>query len=332
MNISSLPIISTALCLIICWALFAIFCSFIHEAVAQVKAERGRFMKKYLFQQLQDLPNGVNWASLIYLNGSVDLLSRTAEKPTNEIPPDLFSRAFVEVLGSAHLVQMHKEGVPETDRYKNTLLDNFKVATLVLRPSDVASFLKQALHDAELKGNIGGVPDEGLIYQHLLTNIADWFSSFNGRVSYWYKKKTKQRLFLLGILLAALLNVDSIRLFNYYNNDPVQKAALISYYNKEQKQLSAIADSIDTMNSAGNVSQNSLKNTSIALKSQFDTLTTATSIPIGWPKGIFPKIEGQPIYKSIFWSLLGILISAFAASFGAPFWFQVIQKIYTPTK
>ena len=59
MDFSTIPILPTAISIVICWALFAILCSLLHEAIAQLKAERGRFMKKYLFQQLQDLPNGV---------------------------------------------------------------------------------------------------------------------------------------------------------------------------------------------------------------------------------------------------------------------------------
>src|SRR5689334_14495244 len=102
----SLPIIPTAIAIVISWALFALFCSFVHEAVAQAKAERGRFMRKYLFKQLQDLPNGVNWASMLYLHGTIDLLSREANKPTNEIQPDVFAKTLIEVVGNAHIVQM----------------------------------------------------------------------------------------------------------------------------------------------------------------------------------------------------------------------------------
>src|SRR6476620_11255523 len=102
----SLSIISVAIAIIISWALFAMLCSFLHETIAQTKAERGRFMRKYLFKQLQDLPNGVNWASMLYLHGTIDLLSREANKPTNDIQPDVFAKTLVEVVSNAHIVQM----------------------------------------------------------------------------------------------------------------------------------------------------------------------------------------------------------------------------------
>src|SRR5690348_1896459 len=83
MNIFSIPGLSLAISLIVCWALFAIFCSLVHEATAQVKAERGRFMKTYLLRQFSDKTNLVNWANEMYRQGTVALLSRERRKPSN---------------------------------------------------------------------------------------------------------------------------------------------------------------------------------------------------------------------------------------------------------
>lgn len=330
MDLSGIPLISTVFCLLICWALFAICCSFINEAIAQLKAERGRFMKKYLFQQLQDLPNGVNWGSLVYLNGAVDLLSRAPEKPTNDIPPELFARALVEVVGGAHLVQMNKAAVKDRLIYKNSLLDDFKAATLVLKPSDVAAFLAQAMRDAELRATSDGGLDEALIYQHLLGNISDWFTGLTGRIGYWYKKKTRQRLFILGLVLACLLNADSIRLFRYYNQNTAARASLIAFYYRHERELSSIAASLDADARERQKAKDSLNVISIALKAQLDTLAASSAIPLGWPeRGGAEASAGYGAWGSIALRLLGLLISAFAASFGAPFWFDVIKKIYS---
>ena len=75
MNLLDIPILSTAIAIIISWALFALFCSYVLEAWVQIKAERGRFMKNYLYQQLMDNSNGINWAEKIYSHGTIDLLS-----------------------------------------------------------------------------------------------------------------------------------------------------------------------------------------------------------------------------------------------------------------
>ena len=104
MNLFNFPVINIAVAIIISWALFAIFCSLVHEAFAQLKAERGRFMKKYILLQLQDFPNGVNWGSLLYMHGNVDMLSRAPGKPSSDIQPCLFAETLIDVVATAHLV------------------------------------------------------------------------------------------------------------------------------------------------------------------------------------------------------------------------------------
>lgn len=168
MNIHSIPILSTAISIVICWALFAMLCSMVHEAVTRVKAERGRFMKQYLLQQLHDYPNDINWATLLYAHGSVDLLSRAADKPTSHIPPKLFAKAIVEIMGQSQAVQRKKDEVMAGIVYKQPLLRDFKAATLVLHPSDVVSLLTQSLNSAELRAASAEGVNEAKVYEMLL--------------------------------------------------------------------------------------------------------------------------------------------------------------------
>ena len=167
MNLSSIPFLATAIAIIISWALFAIFCSLLHEALTQVVAERGRFMRRYLLKQLQDLPNGINWATLLYLHGSIDLLTRVNNKPTSYIPPELFAKTLVEVVGNSHMVQAQiqelkkqgasraltstatKEFTDEENNYAHAGLYNFKAAVQLLKSSDLVEFFGQSLRVPE---------------------------------------------------------------------------------------------------------------------------------------------------------------------------------------
>ena len=440
MNILSLPIITTALALIISWALFAVFCSILHEAIAQLKAERGRFMRKYLYKQLRDLPNGVNWASLLYLHGTIDLLSRDADKPTNEIEPALFAKTLIEIVGTAHIVQMQipmlqqnllvakndnrnagsqpQQFVNQVQNYfSHATLFNFKAATQVLKPGSVVSMLTQAINNAELNANAGSAASAGQwvteaeIYNHLVIFIEKWYVDFTGRISLWYKKKTRQRLFLLGCLLALVMNIDSIQLFSFYTANPVVREAMINYYQKNADTLSRLAnklqyrpagdlntDSILAISSAAfsanalvvidstlknlrttvapgaeilnnaaareredsiaeataassyaGASKNNARHDTAYLKplpvihnsatdtlqmlsyrflQEADSLRSTANLPVGFHYSVFishlPFFSYQMILK-----IVGILISGIAASFGGPFWFDVLRKIYT---
>lgn len=426
----SFTILSVAIAVIVSWALFALFCSFVHEAIAQAKAERGRFMRKYLFKQLQDLPNGVNWASMLYLHGTIDLLSREANKPTNEIEPHVFAKTLVEVVGNAQIVQMqlpalqenllkNKRGVDQTttqfintaqNYFSHATLYNFKAATQVLKPSSVVSMLKQAMDTAELQANASSGQQwvtEASIYEHLVLFIEKWYSDFTERLTYWYKKKTKQRLFILGCLLALFLNIDSIQLFSFYTANPAARDAVINYYQQNADTLNGLANRMQLKSSTNTDSAiqeiapylspgalTQLKNTlaqwrvqqhrdtlpvpevlnneaakakadsiaqavkgseyagkatapadsltSIAAHNpaadtlhllsnnfiaQVDSLRKAANLPVGFQYSVF-KQPAAPFYPLLL-KLAGILISGLAASFGGPFWFDVLRKIYT---
>ena len=424
----SLSILPVAIAIIISWALFALLCSYVHESIALVKSERGRFMRKYLFKQLQDIPNGVNWASMLYLHGTIDLLSREANKPTNDIQPDVFAKTLVEVVGSAHIVQMQLPELQQSflsakannatqaqqfynisrNYFSHTTLYNFKAATQVLKPSSVVSMLKQAMDNAELQASAESAEQwvtEAKIYEHLVLFIGKWYSDFTERLTYWYKKKTKMRLFILGCVLGLILNIDSIQLFSYFTINPAARESIIGYYQQHADTLNqlarklqfsssnntdsvlhiiapnktseaaiildssltdlrrqsnilpapevldnaaakAMADSMadikngtkvsskaapvaDTINlpAVHNATADTLHLLSSAFVAQIDSLRRTTNLPVGFEHSLF-KQPAKWFYP-FFLKLLGILISGLAASFGGPFWFDVLKRIYT---
>jgi len=354
--ISTIPFLATAIAIIISWALFAILCSLTHEAIAQLLAERGRFMKKYMLKQLQDLPNGINWGSLLYLHGSVDILTRADNKPTNNISPELFSKTLIDVVGSSHLVQTRITALKEiasnntadtsiesANNYTHSALYNFKAAVQLLKPSDLVGFFTQSLKDAELRADVnpvaGKLSTESEVYKLLAANIESWYKEFSDRLSLWYKKFVRQRLFMIGILLGIIVNVDSIQLFNFYKSNPDSRAAVISYYQNNADQLSRLANSTDSMirrsavDTSGGLTdtaaQRMYRDSVLQVSRKFiqsaDSLRKAANLPVGFDNSIFKTYKHEP-WKSWVWKLIGILITGFAASFGAPFWFDILRK------
>jgi hypothetical protein len=311
MDLLNMPVIQIALCIVISWALFAIFVGIVQEAIAQVMSERGRFMKKYFLRQLDDQANGINWGTLLYLHGSIDLLTRETNKPTNDINPKLFAQVLVDVVGNALIVQVKKK--PGTF-YNNPALSNFKSAMQTLNSSDVIEFLRLALNNAESKQPIyGQTVDEGVIYQQLVTEIENWNKEFQERLSLWYKKRIRKKLFVLGFIISLVVNVDSIQLFNFYQVNPQSRAAVEKYYTNYIADSSKYHPNID--------------NKASVTVQGLDSLVKVTKLPVGFDYSVF---NTQPKEKGWFvWKILGLLITGFAASFGAPFWFDVLKKAYS---
>jgi hypothetical protein len=323
MGLFELPLVSIAVSIIIIWALMAILTGFVHEAIAQWLAERGRFMRKWLMSQMNDKVNGINWASLIYLHGSVDLLTRDIKKPTGSISGKLFAQTLIEVVGKSHAAQMHSIEGARID-YSSEILKNLKHALMVLKPSDVITMMQQGLAIAETKAGTG-LQREQVVYDELVKHIETWFAEFEWRMSDWYKRKTKVRLFMLGSVIALLMNVDSIELFHYVKHNAEGRERIIEYYEKNINQLEALA-----VKSPQDF--DSLKSDIDQQKKRIEDLAKSAELPVGFDKSIFCSKKKTGSVGDLFLLFLGSLFTGFAVSFGAPFWFDLLRKIYVLKK
>jgi hypothetical protein len=89
--------------------------------------------------------------------------------------------------------------LPSTDRYVNQA--RHAVVTLV----------NAAGHDAE----------------QARKNIEEWFNTAMDRVSGWYKRRTHLALFCIGLVIAVVLNVDSIRVVTALSTDKPKRDAVV---------------------------------------------------------------------------------------------------------
>lgn len=346
MDILNNPIVEVVLSMIATWALFAILSSFAHEIVAEVIAERGRFLKKKLYDQLADISNNINWAAPLYTHGAVDLLSRAENKPTSEIPSRMFAEVMVESLGASHLVQQHKVAPNASDKgkeakarremiavyegitYQSKTLKDFKFATMVLHHSDVMSMIKHSLHNAEVqaldKGG-KGVEYEAAVYQALIKELSAWYDSLMGRITLWYKKKVRRRLFWTGLVIALMFQVDSIQLFQYYRSQPGARTEMINYFGKnidalEEKYINDTTATADERKALAS-----------EFRAKMDSVSKAIELPVGWNKAGITDY-GRQYWWGLILKVIGLLLTATAASYGAPFWFDLFRRLARPLK
>lgn len=313
-DLLNLPVVQVMICVIISWGLFCIFISLVQEAIAQVMAERGRFMKTYLEKQLKDESNGINWGSLVYQHGAVDLLTRATNKPTNDINPSVFAEVLVDVIGKSQVVQAAKSDQKDP----GSALSNFKTAMQTLKPGELVSFLRLALGNAEAKAAADptGSKDPA-VYRELIAEVESWYKEFEERLSLWYKKRMRLKLFVMGLLLSVIINVDSIQLFNFYRVSPKARTAVVNYYN------TYVADS--TRKAADSTVHREIKADQVSIV-KLDSLVQVADLPVGFDYSVF-KAHPKSGW-AYWWKLIGCLITGFAASFGAPFWFDLLKKIY----
>ena len=149
------------------------------------------------------------------------------------------------------------------------------------------------------------------------SNIEAWYDSAMDRVSGWYKRSTQWCLFWVALVLAAGLNINTITIADYLYRHDAERSALVSTIDK----TAATAQTSETYKEA---------------KNELGELR----LPMGWsdgwgaPRTYAERQRAQgsvPIptsaWQDVIAPVLGWIFTAFAATLGAPFWFDVLNQI-----
>lgn len=146
----------------------------------------------------------------------------------------------------------------------------------------------------------------------ITASIATWFDAHMERVSELYKLAARKVLFVVGLVLAVGLNLSAIDLVDDLKNNSNARTAL--------------AAGVDA-----SCQDDSIAACQAELVEIIDADTGQISLPgIGeWtdPYSSFVDRGTEADRDSRIELVLGWLITGFAISFGAPFWFDVVQKL-----
>jgi len=176
-------------------------------------------------------------------------------------------------------------------------------------------------------------------------NLETWFNDAMDRLSGTYKRKSQLIAFILGVILALLLNVDSISVATSLWREPTLRQAIIaqaqSYTTSEASQ-----GSTTTANPLQNIPalETQLQALNIPFGWTFATVNTAVRqcslLPLQASQvwGISSQdSQGQSVCKQISnlppdiisWlvKIIGLLMTGAAAAQGAPFWFDILGKL-----
>jgi hypothetical protein len=168
--------------------------------------------------------------------------------------------------------------------------------------------------DPQLKQLLGGIIDRsGGDMQTIKSELAAWFDTGMDRVSGAFKRWTQLASFAIALLIAILVNVDSIRLATVLWEQPALADKL--------KASSALPSAVDGEPKTQEVAVSAL------------TRILQADLPVGWAPGhFFEESDGHGGWQTItlptfLWALFGWTVTAVAALFGAPFWFDTLQSI-----
>jgi hypothetical protein len=140
-----------------------------------------------------------------------------------------------------------------------------------------------------------------------------WFDDTMARVSGWYKRKTQLILAVLALLITLALNANALTISDRLWHNPEVRAAVV-----QQATSPAVTGA-----TAGNSPQEKLNNAANNVDS-----VEKLGVPIGWSSDAkdvrhvsFTSFTGATT------ALGGWLLTIFAISLGAPFWFDTLSRL-----
>jgi len=197
---------------------------------------------------------------------------------------------------------------------------------------DTALFLKSIWMEAE--GDI----------EKFRSKLENWFDDTMERATGWYKRYTKYILFIVGLLIAVAFNVDSIQIAKKLSKDPKLREQMVqnaSTYIKENQQLAVQLQKMKDRNSdsaviaATQANYDSLSKRSKELSQAADSLVNGDIKNVNDLLGLGYNCQHYALSHIFFFSypdasfenFIGWLLTALAISLGAPFWFDLLNKL-----
>lgn len=141
--------------------------------------------------------------------------------------------------------------------------------------------------------------------------IENWFNASMQRVSGWYKKEIHNYVLAASAVIVMAFNVDTLYIVNALYHDQTLRSGMVAV--------------------AGNVNQsyNASASATEAVQKVQKEISTA-NVPIGWAepqKGQSFMAYMNTILPTIPTKIPGWIITFFAISLGAPFWFDILSKL-----
>jgi len=323
------PILDVAIGMVFVYLLLSLICSAANEAIEAKLKNRA----KSLELGIRNLLGDQGLADKLYAHDLISGLFSDKQGKPSYIPSRTFALALLNtILPDGAPAASAQAGDPGANP-----LGTFR-ATVAALPADApAAPIKKAL--------LALIDDAQGDINKLRANIENWYDAAMDRVSGWYKRRVHAIILLLGLVIAVALNADSAYIARHLATDPALRNSLVSasqvYAQKENVGNAAKQNSGQEAAPAGESAQTKFDNNLQQLKE--------LGLPIGWTvEGDDPRFKGKvavdphlrwpgwhlldPNVSSAWWlqikfHWLGWLLTALAISLGAPFWFDMLNKL-----
>lgn len=243
-------------------------------------------------------------------------------------------KAFTEAFFAHPIVQSLSKGSDGRPSYIPPEIIG-QVVTGLIHAKEGASTLKQAIadlpgtsEDNRIKGLLDALHREAGEDIAAFRKLVEYhYDAAMDRASGWYKKKTQTFALIVSAFLVIGANVDTLKIVNALSTNPEARA----------KMVELAQDQVNRINAASSTpAAPTLHEATEKLASAHADLTSA-GIQLGW-NGSYPALKDDQGWHWGEWldlasskagisKFFGLLLSILAISLGAPFWFDILNRV-----
>ena len=316
-----LRILEVAIGLALVFTLVALISSLLNEWLSAMLEKRGNLLWEGIenlvdttlrddicaHQLMQGLVRNPTWFDTLLKR----LLPWVDRSKPSYVPTEVFVAALLDIIGS------RAAGNPEAIGQLPTTFTDLQTA--ITKAQGVPDKVKKAL--------LALVNDAGTDLAGAKKSIGDWFDAGMGRVTGWYKRWSQMVLLVVSLIVAVVLGVDSIGIAQRLWSDPMLRDQVTQ----------AAADFVRDNPDLPQPTPEALAKQRIEEIQIFRGQLEALTLPL-YPasrlaeeyRQAHPAGQASWLDKILWWLRLhafGFLLTGLAASLGAPFWFDLLNKL-----
>lgn len=294
-----LEVLEVVIGLIFVYLLLSLLATTLNEMVMKWLYSRGKNLKIALETMLNDEGSGDVLCNSFFEH---PLIKKLRRREKGSFPSYISNQYFSKVI--LELLYPDEEGA----------IDKLRKGIDKLPEGKTKKVLRSFLIEAE--GNL----------ERFKKNLEIWYEEMMMQATSWYKTRVQIILFFLGLAISIVLNADTFHIARKLSIDPESRTAIIAQAQTfiiQQKNIQGNSQPIE------DGSMDSLQREMYELLEE-DISMASTALGMGWNEANYQPL---PVMGMPLWGWLravpGWIVTAFAITIGAPFWFDLLKRMMT---
>ena len=302
MGLFNSSILEVIIGVVFLYLLLSILCTAANEWVAALTRRRGKMLRKGIRQLLEDqrLHDGDPQNAFLQAFYGHPLI-RSLKHDKNH-PAYIAPRTFVAVV--TDILTAAKPGSVE--------FEHFEAGAMALPDGNVKTAILALVQRSKKELETVQLAVEG------------WFNDAMDRVNGWYKRRTQLWTIIIALFLTLVGNANTIHAVRQLGSNPVLRTAVVEEAKvRAQKPRPTISVEYKDEDDPTNPTITRNEGTKLS-QNEMDLLGQL----VGWHEHVFYDDKRQLwSWKKWVERLIGWLLTLLAISLGAPFWFDILNKV-----